>query len=436
MRLFLGGGKANYTPPLSLLMLAAVTPNDVDLKIVDERMEEINFDEPVDLVGITVVTRSASRAYEIAAEFRSRGRIVVLGGIHPSALPEEASQHADSLVLGEGEGAWLQLLNDYRNAAVKPVYRGSPCQDLDALPMPRRDLLRHPEMYATLKVINATRGCLNTCSFCSAGVGLIKRYRERSIQRVMAELEQIPGRVAIFVDDNIGWDLQYAKNLLRATVPLHIKWSGSVSANVLEDPEFVELAARSGCTILSVGFESLSHEAIRNMRKHNTNDPGRYAALISRVHRSGIAVQGNFIVGFDEDDKSTFPALVDFINKTHIEIPWVSPLVPYPGSVLFRQYEAEGRLIHKVWDHYDTGGGQCVFLPKQMTPDELMEGFFNILSEVYSARSIATRLGRAGTWLSASVLATLHINLQYRLSIPTREHRVEKYNDVCCSELG
>lgn len=429
LKRFLGGGRTNYTPPLSLLMLAAVTPTDVEVSLVDERIEQINYNDHADLVGITVVTRSAPRAYEIAWEYRRRGAKVVLGGIHPSALPQEALQHADAVVLGEGERIWPEVLDDFAAGTMKRVYRGRPEYDLDSLPLPRRELIRQPEMYATLKVLNATRGCPNTCSFCSAGVGLLKKYRKRSVSSIVDELVRVPGKVAIFADDNIGWDLEYAKGLMRELVPLGIRWTGSISANAAEDPEFVELAAKSGCYLLSIGFESLSPEVIASIRKGDTNDPVRYPSLIRRLHKSGIAVQGNFIVGFDEDCPSAFDDLVGFFHETNLEVPWVSTLIPYPGSRLYQQYKKEGRLLHTDWSHYDTGAGQCVYLPQHIKVGDLMDGFLQVLARTYSIRGIVGRLGGTRTSLSAGLLATLHINMQYRKSISLRGSRLNQYRN-------
>lgn len=423
----LGWGKTSYTPPLSLLTLATVTPPDIDLRIVDERIEKIDFDAPVDLIGITVVTRAAPRAYEIAAEYRRRGVKVVMGGIHPSAMREEAAQHADVVVLGEGEYAWPQLLNDYQQGALQPIYRGQPVMDLDALPIPRRDLLKRPDYYVTTKVITATRGCPNSCTFCAAGAGLSKKYRKRKVENVVRELEQIPGKVAIFVDDNIGWDVEYAKELIRALIPLKLRWSGAVSANALEDQELIDLAAKSGCFMLGVGFESLSPTVLASIRKDKTNKPERYAAGIQRIQEAGMAVWGNFIVGFDDDDLNTFDQLVDFIHQTYIEIANIYTLIPYPGCLLYRQYDRSGRIFSKDWNYYDPVDGPCVYIPSQMSPNDLMDHYLCTLDKVFSINSFLGRLVKSKSWLSFGSLAALHLNLESRHCLPDQKARVRSF---------
>jgi radical SAM superfamily enzyme YgiQ (UPF0313 family) len=429
LRKIFGWGQTDFLPPLSLLMLGAVTPPDIEVKIVDERIEKPDYDEQADLVGISVVTRSAPRAYEIAAEYHKREVKVVLGGIHPSALPQEAAQHADTLVLGEAEGVWPGLLQDLQAGALKPIYRGRAQMNLDALPFPRRELVRHPEMYVTTKAIAATRGCPNTCTFCAAGVGLIKKYRKRSVANVIRELEQVPGDITDFVDDNTGWDVEYFKDLMRAMIPLKLKWATAVSANALEDPEVVELAAKSGCYSLGVGFESISPKVLASVCKDGTNHPERYAECIRRVQEAGMAVWGDFIVGFDEDVKETFTELVDFINETNIEIAYINTLIPYPGSVIYRQYRDEGRLLHQNWRYYETADAPCVYIPKHMTPDELIDGYLEAIDALFSWKSILGRVLRSKSFFCFGSLAALHINMQNKKAIPAQKVQAQKYKD-------
>jgi radical SAM superfamily enzyme YgiQ (UPF0313 family) len=422
-------GKTNFLPPLSLLMLGAVTPPDIDVKIVDERIEKLDYDEPVDLVGISVVTRSAPRAYDIASEFRKRGVKVVLGGIHPSALPQEAAQHADALVLGEGEAAWPELLADFQRGVLKPIYHGRAQMNLDLLPLPRRELIRHPEMYVTTKTISATRGCPNTCTFCAAGVGLIKKYRKRSVASVIQELEQVPGKIADFVDDNTGWDPEYFKALMRAMIPLRLRWSTAVNVSALEDQELIDLAAKSGCYSLGVGFESLSPEVLTSICKDKTNHPERYVEYIGRVQAAGMAAWGSFIIGFDGDTKETFKKLVEFINRTNLEIAYVQTLIPYPGSRIYRQYCDEGRLLHQNWSYYESANGPCVYLPKLMTPDELIDGYLEVQEAIYSWKSILGRLTRAKSFISFGTLAALYINMENHNGIGLQKAQAQKYRE-------
>ena len=425
LKLFLGFGlgKSNVAPPLSLLMLAAVTPRDVELQFVDERFDKIDLDEDVDLVGITAVTRAAPRAYQIADEFRKRDVAVVLGGIHPSVLPREAKSHADAVVVGEGEKVWPQILADFRRGCLRELYEGGHRADLNSLPWPRRDIVPDPDRYLSMKVVTASRGCQNSCTFCSAGLALGKRYRTRHVQDVIDEISSVPGRFVLFADDNLGWDIAYAKELLRALIPLKVKWLGGLTVSALEDIELVDLMAESGCLALDLGFESLSPRVITAIKKHQTNDPDRYPRLIERVHSRGISIWGNFMVGFDDDDQSVFGELIDFINDTCIENPSVNVLVPYPGSSIFRQYEKEGRLFHKDWNYYDTAVGYLVYQPRQMTPEELINGYLMVTREVHTPGAFLRRALGAGTLRSVGTLLGMLFNLRKRESVEAETPR-------------
>jgi radical SAM superfamily enzyme YgiQ (UPF0313 family) len=385
-------GKTNLVPPLGLLMLAAVTPQNINIKLIDERLERINFDEPVELVGITVVTKSSNHAYRIADEFRKRGVTVVLGGIHPTVLPDEAKQHSDAVVLGEGEKAWVQLLDDFQHGQIKPIYYGGYANEIKDLPWPRRNIVSHPDLYLTTKTIMATRGCENSCTFCSNGAALGKKYRERDIEDVLEEIKSIPGKFVHFLDDNIGWDIEFTKSLLKSLIPLKIKWIGSTTLPAIEDDDLVKLMVDSGCIALDLGFESTSEEVIHEIHKHRTNDVKYYKKLITKLHRSNIPIYGNFILGFDQDDSSVFDKVIEFVNETKIDSPMVNVLIPYPGSVLYRKYERDGRLLHKEWEYYDDGPGCVVYSPMKMSPFELMDGFVKVISTVNSPLGYLKRI--------------------------------------------
>lgn len=410
----LGLGKTQATPPLSLLMLAAVTPRDIDIRLVDCRFEEIDIDEKVDLVGITAVTRTALRAYWIADEYRKRGVTVVLGGIHPSVFPQEARQHADAIVVGEGEMVWPQILEDYKQGQLQNIYRAERFMDINELPLPRYDILSHPEWYSTTKVIVSSRGCENSCTFCSITT---KAYRTRRVQNVIEELSARPGKYIYFADDNMGWDIDYAKELLRALIPLNIKWYGATTLSALEDIELVDLIAKSGCVNMNLGLESLSPKVLNSIKKHRTNDPSRYRELISRIHSCGIAVSACFIFGFDDDGPSVFNEQIDFINETNIEMPVIHILVPYPGSVIFRQLDREKRLLHKNWDYYDSAAGYIVYQPKQMTPQELVDGYIKVIEKTHAVGSFLRRFVGAKTFISRGTILSAHYNLMKRNSV-------------------
>lgn len=419
-------GKTNYTPPLPLLILAAVTPPDIEIIVIDERLEPVNTSINVDLVGISVVTRAAYHAYALADEFRKKGVTVVLGGIHPTILTEEALVHADAVVRNQGEKAWPELLMDFRNGSLKRVYEGGLNIDVDELPVPRRDVLSNSQFYLTTKVLTATRGCPYSCTFCTIGAAIGKEYRTRTISKILNEIESIPGRFLIFLDDNLGVDVGFTKELFNALIPLKLKWAGAISLDALEDDELVRLAGRSGCSSLGVGFESLETETLRFMGKTRYNKPHLYRTLIRRLHDNGIPILGYFILGYDADTLDTYVRLADFIEDTAIEMPSINTLIPYPGTPIARFLEKEGRILTKNWDLYDTAGGYVVYKPFKVTPHELVESYLQLTERVYSMRSILNRLIHTGYFDPFAFAWAFHYNYQQKQSVAIERAAFER----------
>lgn len=386
-----GFGETNFIPPMVLLSLAAVTPASVDLIVVDERIQDVDFEMDVDLVGISVITLTAFRAYDIASRFRKRGIPVVFGGIHPTVLPAEALQYADAVVVGEGEGVWPQLLRDASAGALKKIYRADTAIPLELLPSPRLDLLPHPERYVTTKVVRATRGCPYACTFCTVGTPAGWIYRKRPIRDIVRDIGLHPGKYMFFLDDNLGVDIDYAKNLFRAVKPLNLKWYGSVSIDALEDCDFIEAAADSGCKFFGIGFESLSKHTLKAMGKLKTNNPDRYKEIIRRVHDHGIAIVGYFLMGYDTDVPEDYDQLAEFLLETGIEIPSISALTPYPGAPITRKLEREGRILHRRWNLYYDRWWDLAFEPKTMTPQEIFESYLKMMDRVFSLRPVIRR---------------------------------------------
>lgn len=397
--------KATF-PPLSLLQVAALTPPDVQVSIQDEAVRDIDLQADCDLVGITAFTSSAPRAYEIAASFRARGIPVVLGGMHGSACPQEALQHCSSVVIGEAEDVWHRLLNDASSGCLAPLYRSAEYPDLTDSPSPRRDLVRRRD-YLAPDTIQATRGCAHNCSFCSVSPFFGRRIRTRSADRVIEEVAALPGRLVVFVDDNIMTMPCYARDLFQRLVGLGKSWMGQASTAVLENTELVRLAARSGCRALFIGMETLSDAALRHVNK-GFNVAGRFRSLVSRLHDAGIGVIGAFIFGFDEDDASVFERTAEFADRARIDVPQYSILTPLPGTPLHAQMEAEGRIIDRDWSHYD--GAHVVFAPRGTTPEKLESGLKAALRHSYSARDILQRL----LGVSRRLPAMVTLNLAFR----------------------
>jgi radical SAM superfamily enzyme YgiQ (UPF0313 family) len=388
-RFKIGGG--NDVPSLALMILAALTPSDFDVTIVDEGIEEIDFERDVDLVGITLLTMTALRGYEIADRFRKRGVKVVLGGMHATVLPKEAAQHADAVVIGEAERVWHQVLADAKAGKLKKFYSSKNFCDMREIPIPRRNLLPKKN-YLTTNVIQTTRGCPNRCSFCSIHAITGNTYRYRPIPEVISELETFSSPWAVFVDDNIVGNPRHAKQLFKALTPMKLTWLGQATLAIAEDDELLDLAAKSGCKVLIIGFESLSEENIKDIGKAKTNKVSNYEKAIVKLHNHGICIVGNFILGLENDDVSVFNKTIEFIQKNNIDIPHTSVLTPYPGTRFFKKLKSEGRIIHKDWRFYGQAIGKPVFQPKLMTPEELEQGHRFVGEQIYSLRATTKRL--------------------------------------------
>jgi radical SAM superfamily enzyme YgiQ (UPF0313 family) len=377
-----------WFPRLSLVSLASLVPSGVDVKIIDETVENIDFDMAVDLVGISVMTYHAPRAYEISSRFRSRGIKVVLGGIHPTALPEEAIRHADSVVIGEAEETWPILLEDFKKGGLKPFYKQERLTSLENLPIQRLDLLK-PGAYMTNNCVQNSRGCPHGCDFCSVTNFFGKSYRFRPVKDVIKEVESLPGDYLVFVDDNIAGNKKYARELFSALKPLKKKWGSQCSLTLANDPELLKLAAESGCGAMFVGIETLSQDNLLGVNK-GFNRVSSYEELIKRFHDNGIMINAGIIFGFDNDDESVFEKTVCFLEKNRIGLVLFSILTPLPGTGFYKKVEREGRIIDRDWSHYD--GRHVVFKPKLMTPDTLEDGFYWSYRQFFSYGSILKRL--------------------------------------------
>ncbi|MGQ9532589.1 MAG: radical SAM protein [Desulfotomaculales bacterium] len=378
-------------PPLALATVAGLTPPEVEVRIVDEAVEDLDCGGAWDLVGITCNTPQAPRAYAIAAAFRRRGIPVVLGGMHPTALPEEALRHADAVVVGEAEGSWPRLLADLQKGRLQPVYRQEGYPELKWV-RARRELYRSGA-YLVPSTVQTTRGCPYNCDFCSVTRFFGSTYRARPLQEVVEEVARLPGRLVVFVDDNITARPAYARSLFRALRGLNKRWVGQASVNSLRSEEMVRLAAAGGCRGLFIGFESLSPEGLQGLNKQ-INDVRTYREVIGRLHHYGIGVIGAFIVGLDQDGPDVFDRILEFSFQAKIDLLQVSILTPLPGTALWARLEREGRIFDRDWSRYT--GNHAVYWPRRMTPEQLQEGFRYVLREAYSWRGILGRLVRWG----------------------------------------
>lgn len=376
-------------PPLNLCYLAGLTPKDISVKIVDSDIEPLSFDEPVDLVGITATTATVTHAYSIADEFRQRGRKVVLGGIHPSVLPNEALEHADAVVVGEAEPVWNTLLEDAVAGRLKKIYKAKELPDLSAIPLPRRDMLK-PKGYIFTNTMETSRGCPMSCHFCTVPLIYGKRYRVRPIPSVVEEIKEMGAKRLFFVDDNIAGVPERAKELFKALIPLKVKWVGQATIRIAHDEELLRLASKSGCMVLFIGLESVNPE---NMDCANKTwaKPENYLRCIKIIQKHSIAIEGAFIFGLDEDTTSVFSQTVNFAEKAKLETARFSILKPFPGTELRERLQKEGRILTSDWRNYDNQG--VAFQPKRMFPEELSASREWAYNRFYRLSSIFRRLG-------------------------------------------
>lgn len=393
------------SPPLSLPLLAALTPRDIDVQLMDENIEPIDVTTDCDMVAISAPTASARRAYEIADTFRQRGIPVVMGGVHPSVLPDEAAQHADAVVVGEAEPVWSQVLADAGAGRLQSRYMAQGYHDLVGMPNPRRDLLK-ADRYLTINAVQTARGCPNACTFCSVSVVFGRRYRFRPVDEVVEELRTLGGWVG-FVDDNIIGAPARARELFEALIPLKLRWIGQGDLSIAKDPELLKLAVRSGCHALFMGIESVSEENLRATHK-TPNLRIDMGQAIRTIHQAGIEIVGSFVLGLEGDDESAFARTAAFAIEHKLMAAQFAVLTPFPGTEVYRQLEAEGRILDHDWSRYTMS--QVVFRPKQMTPERLQEGQAATYRRFYSVPAI---FGRSLTG-RRNLLLRLLVNFSYR----------------------
>lgn len=375
-------------PYLALTTLAALTDDEWEITIIDENADSPDFSSLPDLAAISVMTPLAPRGYEIADMYRSKGIPVVLGGIHPTMMWDEAKTHADSVVIGEAEQIWKAVLKDSKHGTLQPFYNTESLSTLKNLPIPRRDLLKQ-KAYFFKNTIQTTRGCPFDCEFCSVTSLYGRTYRTRPVDDIIREMSYMEGGFVFFVDDNIIGKASYAKELFRALIPLRIKWFSQASLSMVKDEELLDLAEKSGCKGLFIGFESLSQESLKEMGK-SMNRASEYQDAVKTLHDHGIGIQGSFIFGMDQDDPSIFSDVMRFIEKTHLEAALLSVLTPFPGTRIQETLQRENRILHMDWEKYDMN--HVVIQPKKMTPQELQEGFNWAYKRLYGYGSMLKRL--------------------------------------------
>jgi radical SAM superfamily enzyme YgiQ (UPF0313 family) len=384
--------------PLSLAYVASVTPEDWGVEILDENFEKMTGKEDADLVGITSMTSTANRGYEIASQFRSKGIPVIMGGIHVSMVPEEALAYADSVVVGEVETVWKNVIEDFENKRLKKIYKAAYADLKNKAVFPRRELLNSKYKFAS---IQTSRGCPFDCEFCSVSAFNGKTFRQRSVEDIMSEIEQIPQKVVAFIDDNlIGYSQESkrrAEELFKEMIKrkLNKLWGCQASINFADDENLVELAAESGCCVVLMGLESINPKALSGRMGKKLNvarGVDYYYEITDKLHKYGIMLIGNMVFCNDEDDLDVLPATMKFISKSGVDIPWPAITTPNPGTALYNRLLSEGRLLFTKypsdWDKYVA---TIPFNPKNCDLMTFYDAYIRFINNVFSNCNIIKR---------------------------------------------
>jgi radical SAM superfamily enzyme YgiQ (UPF0313 family) len=373
---------------LTLPYLAGLTPKEFDVALLDDRMDEIDYDGRYDLVGITTTISTSYRAYHIAAEFRKRGVPVVLGGFHATLMPKECLEHCDAVVEGEAEYSWPELLDDFSRGQMRRRYRANEYHDLKNLPAPRWELLNRKKYVVPFLPLMTTRGCPFACSFCEVPLVYGARYRHRPIAEVIEDVKRIPTRKIQIVDDNIASSHDYAKELFKALIPLKVRWSCLWTINTAHDGELLDLAVKAGVYHVNIGIESVSQKSLSSINKKQ-NQVQEYVEMLRELEKREIFYSLNFMFGLDEDTRDVFAETGEFLKQLKAPMVFFNTPIPREGTPMRRQLARERRIVNPLVDRYL--GMECLFAPKNMTTDEVVEGLWDSYRDFYSLPRIVKR---------------------------------------------
>jgi radical SAM superfamily enzyme YgiQ (UPF0313 family) len=411
--------------PLPCALIAGLTPKDVDIRFYDDRMEAIPYDEPADLVAISIETYTARRSYQIATEWRRRGVPVVMGGFHASLCTDEVQQYAESVVVGEAEELWEQVIDDYRHGTPKKIYRATERPSLSRS-NPDRSIYGD-KRYLPVALVEVGRGCKFRCEFCAIQTMFNRTYRRRPVESIVEDIRQVAQRgrskLVFFVDDNFIASPREAKEILRAITPFRIRWVSQASINVAQDEELMELLEQSGCAGLLIGFESLNKKNLEQMGKGFNTAGGGYEAALAALRRHNIRLYVTFLFGYDGDSQDAFNESLAFARRHAFYITAFNHVTPFPGTPLYQRLEDEGRLLYDSWwMDQSYSYNKIPFNPTSMSPEELHRGCVETRRAFYSLPSILQRgLDKVNRSDLRMLQAFFPINLMHRLEVGKRD---------------
>ncbi len=387
-------GRALFSPLTGLLAVAALIPQDrYEVVMVDENVEPINFDLAIDMVGISAMTCYVKRGYAIADRFRRRGVPVVMGGVHPSFMPNEALDHADAVVVGEAELVMARVLDDLEQGQLGGIYKANTLSAMEDIPLPRYDLMKS-NRYFNRTFIQTARGCHHACAFCAEHMMYGLKFRFKPIDHVLRDIEACGDRLITIGDADFFGVKDRAMQVMRAMKGRGIRWQAGVNTASAHDEELLAMAAESGCYQLCIGFESMSKATLRNVHKYQ-NKPEDFHNLVNKIHRHGMMVLGLFMFGFDGDDSSVFDETARFTIDTGYDSCAYSIFTPYPGTVTWYEMVRAGKIVSSDWNKYDQSN--IVYQPECMSAEELRDGYRRTYERFYSYRSMAKRFPLRGS---------------------------------------
>jgi radical SAM superfamily enzyme YgiQ (UPF0313 family) len=413
---------ADALEPLVFAILARLTPPDVELAFYDDRLESIPYDEPTNLAALTVETFTAKRAYQIAAQYRKRGVPVVMGGYHPTLLPDEAAQYADAIVIGDAEAIWPKIVADARAGKLQRIYQSTPNLAVDGV-TPQRSIFKG-KRYGALRIVQFGRGCRFACDFCSIYAFYGRSMPRRCMDDVLAELDELRGQYVFFADDNLFTDKEQAEALFKALKPFNIHWACQISLDIVQNPHLLDLMGESGCVGALIGFESLNQANLIQMKKKWHTQQGDYVDALVRIYECGVMVFGSFVFGYDHDTTDSFDRTLEFAMRSKLALAQFNPLIPIPSTPSYERLKKEQRLLFDPWwldDRYRYG--ETIFKPKNMTPEELRDGIIRLRHKFNTYGAIAQRMfePRSNARSPYHLFAYLAINLVTKKEIRNKQ---------------